>query len=108
MVNLTISLSDETVRRLRKTVRDRYGNKKGALSGLIEESLREKFDSFETPRPSQTFKAMKGDGTIAEAENLDDLASKLRKMNVDPGSVRIISSKKLAPIVSTGLRGRES
>ncbi|MCL5067637.1 MAG: hypothetical protein M1368_04710 [Thaumarchaeota archaeon] len=108
MVNLTISLSDETIRRLRKTVRDRYAGKKGAISNLIEESLREKLDSFDMPRPSQTFKAMKDGRTIAEAVDLDTLARKLDQMNVDPRSVRITSSRKLAPIVRTGLRGRET
>ena len=103
MVNLTISLSDETVRRLRKAVRDRYAGKKGSLSGLIEESLREKLDAFDIP---QTFKAMKGARLVAEAVDLDTLGRKLEEMNVDPRSVRIISSKKLAPIVRTGLRGR--
>ncbi|MDG6995211.1 MAG: hypothetical protein JRN52_04735 [Nitrososphaerota archaeon] len=106
MVNLTISLSDETVRRLRKAVRDRYAGKKGALSGLIEESLLDKLDALDTPQPSQTFKAMKGGRLVAEAADLDTLARKLEQMNVDPRSVRIISSKKLAPIVRTGLRGR--
>ena len=50
-------------------------------------------------RPLQTFKAKMGDRVIAESESLESLAKKLRKMNVDPRSVRIISSKKLAPIV---------
>ncbi|MFI5421272.1 MAG: ribbon-helix-helix domain-containing protein [Nitrososphaerales archaeon] len=106
MTNLTISLSDETVQRLRKMVREKYGNKKGALSGLIEESVREKLDAVEMPQSSEIFEAVKGDRVIADADALDNLASKLKKMNVDPRSVRIISSKKLAPIARTGLRGR--
>jgi len=108
VVNLTISLSEETVRRLRRTVHDRYGDKKGAISGLIEESLREKLASFDSPRLSQTFKAIKNDSTIAEAEDLDSLAKKLEQLKVDPRSIRIISSRKLAPIVRMGPRGRRS
>ncbi len=50
--------------------------------------------------PSQTFKAMRGNRVIAKGENLYDLAKKLKKMKVDPRLIRIISSKKLAPIVS--------
>lgn len=107
MTNLTISLSDETIKKLRRAVRDRYGGRKGALSGLIEESVREKLEAFETPLQSQVFRAMKGARVIAEAENLDSLAVELEKAQVDPRSVRIISSRKLAPIVRTGLRGRQ-
>jgi len=106
MTNLTISLSDETIKKLRRAVRDRYGDKKGALSGLIEESIREKLEAFESPSQSQVFKAMKDDRVIAEAENLDNLAAELEKARVDPRSVRIVSSKKLAPLVRTGPRGR--
>jgi hypothetical protein len=58
-------------------------------------------------RPSRSFYAKRGDRVIAEAEGPDKLAAKLRKMNIDPRSVRISSSKKLAPIVRTGLRGRK-
>jgi len=74
---------------------------------LIEESVREKLEAFETPLQSQMFRAMKGGRLIAEADNLDNLAVELEKAKVDPRSVRILSSKKLAPIVRTGLRGRE-
>jgi hypothetical protein len=59
------------------------------------------------PQSSEIFKAVKEDRVIADADALDNLASKLKKMNVDPRSVRIISSKKLAPIARTGLRGRK-
>lgn len=104
MVNLTISLSEETVQKLRKTVRERYGNRKGAISGMIEESLKQKLDSFELPQSSQTFKAVKSNRVVAEAENLDTLAKRLREINVDPRSVRILSSRKLAPIARTGPR----
>lgn len=107
MVNVTISLSEETVQRLRKAVRELYSGKKGALSGLIEESIREKLDVSEMSSPSRSFKAMKGNRVIAEGENLDNLATKLKEMKVDPRSARIISSEKLAPIVRAGLRGRK-
>lgn len=107
MVNLTISLSDETLQKLRRAVRERYGGKKGALSGLIEDSLRERLDELDTAPSPQSFKAIKGDRVIAEADSLDNLATRLEKMSVNPRSVRIVSSKKLAPIVRAGLRGRK-
>lgn len=108
MTNLTISLSDDTINRLRRAVKNRYGGRKGALSGLIEESIREKLEVFEAPPQSQVFRAMKDGRVVAQAENLDNLAAELEKARVDPRSVRILSSKKLAPMVRTGLRGRES
>lgn len=108
MVNLTISLSDETVRRLRKTVHDRYGGKKGALSGLIEESVRDRLEAFDTVKPSQTFKAMKDNRIVAQAENLDGLARRLAQNKIDPRSVIIISSRELSPVVRIGPRGRKT
>ncbi len=104
MVNLTISLSDETVRKLRKAVHERYADKKGALSGIIEESVRERLEAFEAPQVPQTFKALKGNRTIAESSDLDGLAKKLEEMKINPRSVRIVSSRKLAPVVKMGLR----
>ncbi|HKW05540.1 MAG TPA: ribbon-helix-helix domain-containing protein [Nitrososphaerales archaeon] len=106
MVNLTISLSEETNQKLRKAVKEQFGNRRGALSGLIEESLKQKLDSIEIPHTAQTFKAMKGDRIIAEAENLEALARKLKEANVDPRSVRILSTKRLPPIARIGPRRR--
>ena len=108
MVNLTISLSDEILKKIRKTVRERYGDKKGALSGLIEESVREKLDTFDAHQSLQTFRAMKGGRVIAESENLSTLAMRLREMKIDPRSVIIVSSRKIPRVARTGLRGRES
>lgn len=107
MVNLTISLSDETIQKLRRAVRERYGDKKGALSGLIEDSVREKLDEFDVVSSAQSFKAMKGDRAIAEADSLSNLAAMLEKMSVNPRSVRIVSSKKLETVVRSGIRGRK-
>ena len=106
MVNLTISLSEETAQKLRKTVKTRYGGRKGALSGLIEETLRERLEELDAVQSAEVFSAVRGERFLAEAASLDDLAVKLEKMSVDPRSVRIISSKKLAPVVRAGLRGR--
>lgn len=108
MVNLTVSLSEEVVQRLRKVVSDQYGNRKGAISGLIEESLREKLDNVNSPRPIQTFKALRRKRAIAEAEDLESLAKNLNRLKVDPRSVRIVSSRKLSPVVRLGPRGRRS
>jgi len=106
MVNLTISLSEETDQRLRKAIKERYRNKKGALSGVIEESLKQRLDSLDAPETTQTFKAMKNNRTLAKAESLDSLARKLRVANIDPRSVRIGSTRKLPPIARIGPRRR--
>ena len=106
MVNLTISLSEETVQRLRKTVKTRFGGRRGALSGLIEDSVRERLEEFEMTRSEEMFKAIRGEHLVSEAASLEELATNLEKMSVDPRSVRIVSTKKLAPIVRAGLRGR--
>ena len=100
-------MSEETVQKLRKTVRERYGGKKGALSGLIEESVRERLEQFEVTPSQQTFRATKDSRVLAESTSLEDLAAKLVEIGVNPRSVRIISSKKLAPIVRAGLRWRK-
>lgn len=108
MVNLTVSLSEETVRKLRRTVRDRYGSRRGALSGLIEEAILEALEKFETPSPKERFRALKGDKALAEADDLTELASELRKLNVDARSVRILSSTYLPPTARAGFRARKT
>ncbi len=108
MVNLTISLSEETARKLRRTIRDRYGSRRGALSGLVEEAVLEVLGRLETPSPKERFRALKGDKVLAEADNLDQLALSLRKLNVDPRSVRILSSTYLAAVARAGFRARKT
>lgn len=86
----------------------RYNSKKGALSGVIEESLRKTLDwiTAENNLARETFGAVKHDKMIAEATTLSDLASKLKKMSVDPRPMRIYSSRNLAQVARAGLRGR--
>ncbi len=108
MVNLTISLSEETVKKLRRTIRERYGSRRGALSGLVEEAVLEALGRFEAPNPKEAFRAVKNDKVLAEAENLDALASKLRRLNVDTRSVRIVSSSYLSAVARAGFRARNT
>ncbi|MEM1946627.1 MAG: hypothetical protein QW614_03030 [Candidatus Caldarchaeum sp.] len=107
MVNLTVSLSREVLMRLRRVVKQRYGSRRGALSGLVEEALTELLDRLEHPPPSQTYRAYKAERLVAEAENLEQLSQELKKLEVDPRSVRIISSTKLKAVARAGLRARE-
>jgi Arc/MetJ-type ribon-helix-helix transcriptional regulator len=108
VVNVTISLPEEVVRNLRRTVKERYGGRKGALSGLIREALEEHMSSLEGFRPAARFKALEGDRQVAEAGSLDELASRLREDAVDPRAVRIVSTTPLRQVVRAGLRGKRS
>jgi len=108
VVNLTVSLSEETVRRLRRTVKERYASQRGALSGIVEKAVLETLDRYETTKPRERFRALKGNKVLAEADNLDELALKLRKLDIDARSVRIVSSKYLPPVARAGFRGRKT
>ena len=108
MVNLTVSMSGETVRKLRRAIRERYGSRRGALSGLVEEAVLQALERFETPTPTERFRALKGDTVVAQADSLEYLASRLKDLNIDSRSVRIISSVHLAPVARAGFRSRKT
>ncbi len=108
VVNLTISLSEETVKKLRRTIRERYGSRRGALSGVVEEAVLEALGRFETPSSKEVFRAVKNDKVLAEADSLDELASKLKRLNVDARSVRIVSSSYLSAVARAGFRARNT
>jgi hypothetical protein len=101
-------MSAETVAKLRRAIRERYGSRRGALSGLVEEAVLGALGRFETPAQMEKFHALKGDGVLAEADSLKQLASKLRELKVDPRSVRIVSSVHLAPVARAGFRSRKA
>jgi hypothetical protein len=108
VVNVTLSLPEEVVRRLRKTAKERYGGRKGALSGLVKEALEEHLGSLEAERPVSRFKAFKGEREVAEGGSLEELATRLGQLNVDPRAVRIISTTPLKPVIRVGLRGKSN
>ncbi len=105
MVNLTVSLPKETVDRLRRLVAERYGGKKGAISGLVREALEDRMSSETKVRQPLTFTAFEGKLKVGTGATLDELASKLRQLDVDPRSVRIVSSTPLRKMLRVGLRG---
>ena len=80
----------------------------GALSGLVEEAILETLGRFETTGPSETFRAVKDGKVLAEADNLDHLALKLKKLNVNARSVRILSSSYLPAIARAGFGARKT
>lgn len=108
MVNLTVSLSEETVRRLRRTIKDRHGSQRGALSGLVEEAVLQTLDRYETVNPRERFRALKGNKVVAEADDLDHLALQLRRLSIDARSVRILSSRYLPAVARAGFRARKT
>lgn len=95
------------MRNLRRTVKERYGGRKGALSGLVKEAL-DRISSLDAARPEARFKAFKGERQLAEGRSLDELASRLRQRKVDPRAVRIVSTTPLRQVLRAGLRGKPS
>jgi len=108
VVNVTISLPEETVKKLRNAVRELYGGRRGALSGLVAEAIEDRIDALKAARPSPRFVALKDGLNVAEGRSLDELASKLRALNVDPRAVRIVSSQPPGQVARAGLRGRKT
>lgn len=54
--------------------------------------------------PSESFRALKGDKVVAEADDLDRLAARLKKLNIDARCVRILSSRYLPAVARAGFR----
>ena len=106
MVNVTFSLPDETVKKLRAAARRAGGARKGAISELVDIAVREHLKEVESRIKHEEFRAMRGDEVLAEAVSLKELASTLEKCRVDPREVLIVSSSPLEPSVRTGLRRR--
>jgi hypothetical protein len=101
-------MSAETVRKLRRAIKEQYGSRHGALSGLVEAAVLRALERIEAQTPVERFRGLKGEKVVAEADNLQQLASRLKELKVDPRSVRIISSVHLAPIARAGFRARKA
>ncbi len=106
MPTLTIVLPEALAERLRRTVRERYAGKKGAISGVIAEALESYLARASLAAPSEVYRAFRGRRLVAEASSLDELARHLHEKGVNPRDLRIISSKKVAPVARAG-SGRE-
>jgi hypothetical protein len=103
MTNVTFSLPERTIGRLRKRAAA-TGKKKGVISELVDAAITSYLDNLESPTGSQTFTALKGERPVAEAASLQELASALRSKGVDPRTVRIVSSELLESTGHMGLR----
>ena len=104
MPTLTIVLPEVLEGRLRRTVREQYSGKKGAMSRIIAEALDAYLSRSELSSQSENFRALKGRRVVAEASSLAELAEQLREKGLSPRYLRIISSKKLAPVAKAGFR----
>ncbi len=92
MGTLTIRISDDVERALRKRAAQLYGARRGALSKAIEEAIRAWLTSTPNEMSSggKVYKAFKGGRLIAEAPNLEELADKLKEMGEPMRGLRIV------------------
>jgi hypothetical protein len=104
LVNVTFSLPEETVKRLRRAAAMIGKGRKGAISELVGAAINEHLSDIE-PAPSQQFRATKDGRVIASAPTLKKLADELKGRKLDPRDFVIESSSPLEPLVRTGLRG---
>ncbi|ADC66530.1 conserved hypothetical protein [Ferroglobus placidus DSM 10642] len=100
MGTLTISISDEVEKKLRSFVKEKYGSSKGAMSKIIEEALKIYFSMLE--KKKKVFRAYRGEELVAEARDLEELARILKEKNIDPRSVKIVSSEPIKPVARMG------
>ena len=104
MPTLTIVLPDPVAERLRRTVREQRGGKKGAISQIISDALEAYLTKTQPSTQIELFQAYRADKKIAEASSLTELARQLREKKISPRSLRIISTRKLAPVAKAGYR----
>ncbi len=106
MPPVTIVLPDALAERLRRTVRERYGGKKGAISRIIAEALDAYLSRTQPSTQVELYQAFRADKKVAEASSLPELARQLRAKEINPRSLRIISTRKLAPVAKAGYRSK--
>ncbi len=103
MGTLTVVISDDLEKRLREHLRRTGRTKRVSLSNIVEKALRIYLDSVEYEQ--QVFYAEKDGAIVAKAQSLRELADKLKKLNIDPRSVKIYSTKTLREGRKLRLRG---
>jgi Arc/MetJ-type ribon-helix-helix transcriptional regulator len=106
MVNVTFSLPEETVERLRRIAKSR--GKRGSISELVNASLTEHLSELEADTDEHWFFALRGSREVARAASLKELAAKLEAGGTDPRSVEIRSSIPTKPVARMGLRGSQA
>ncbi len=108
MGTLTIRISDDTERALRKRAAQLYGARRGALSRAIEEAIRAWLSSPDRDEGEGRwmYRAFRGDRMIAEASTLEELASILRQRGESVRGVRIVREPAPSRERRLGLRTR--
>ena len=104
LVNVTFSLPEETVRKLREVAKRRGA--KGAISELVDAALKEHLQEVESTEARREFRATRGDKVVAKAGSLRGLAAALEGRGINPRDVLIVSATPLPTSVKTGLRRR--
>jgi hypothetical protein len=104
LVNVTFSLPDETVKKLREAARNAGGRRKGAISEIVDAAVKEHLKLVDSRVKQEEFRALRGDQVLARAGSLRELASMLERRKINPREVLIVSSSPLEPSVRTGLR----
>lgn len=105
MTNVTFSLPERTIRRLRKRAEE-SGGRKGAISQVVDEALTNYLDAMDSRRRKETFVAKRGDEVVAEADSLERLAEILRAKKIDWRKLLITTSAPPEPVVHLGFRVR--
>lgn len=106
LTNVTFSLPDRTVKRLRSRAA-KSGKRKGAISEMVDTAITSYLDRTESAQ-HETFTARRGAEAVATAGSLEELAAALRAKKVDWRSVEIVSSEPIEPVVHLGLRTRSA
>jgi hypothetical protein len=105
LVNVTFSLPEDTVKKLRNAAASHGKRRKGAISELVDAAILEHLDTVESSIARQVFEATKDGRVLASAQSLRGLAAELKKLGLDPREVMVESSTPLRPLVRSGLRG---
>jgi Arc/MetJ-type ribon-helix-helix transcriptional regulator len=103
MVNVTFSLPDETVEKLRRLAKAR--GRRGGISELVNAAVTEHLRELESVGRREEFFALHGQREVARAGSLRELARLLEGGRIDPRDVEIRSVVPAKPVVRTGLRG---
>ncbi len=108
MGTLTVRISDDIERTLRRRAAQIYGAKKGTLSRAIEEAIKLWISSTSSEGRKVIYRAFRGDELVAEASNLMDLADELRKEGEPVRGMRIVREPAPPEERQLGLRIRRA
>lgn len=105
MGTITVSIDDKLAEKLRKTAEKLYGSRRGGMSKIVENALRNYLSMLE--REEETvYQALKEGKVVAEAKTLSELASKLKKLGIEPRGLRIVRKTGVKKRVRAGYRLR--